>query len=184
LYEIYDNELEAFEYKVELDLELSEDSMKIIEFQMSQIEDDAFKAAESIALTNQKAENLYDTLMTNKNAMEEAFGLSDIAWDLGIMQEGQEFTEAQIDLMKEYRDNIMDVIEEMSELRETVEEQVMEVFDAWNDKLETNMDTLDHFGSMLDSYKNIVDIVGQDTMGLSETFMQNMQNASVEHALD
>jgi hypothetical protein len=37
---------------------------------------------------------------------------------------------------------------------------------------------------MLDSYKNIVDIVGQDTMGLSETFMQNMQNASVEHALD
>ena len=184
LYEIYDNELEAFEYKVELDLELSEDSMKIIEFQLGQIEDDAFKAAESIALTSQKAENLYDTLMTNRNALDEAFGLSDIAWDLGIMQEGQEFTEDQIDLMKEYRDNIMDVIEEISELRETVEEQVMEVFEAWNDKLETNMDTLDHFGSMLDSYKNIVDIVGQDTMGLSEGFMQGIQEASVEHALD
>ena len=184
LYEIYDNELEMFEYKVELDLELSEDSMKIIDFQMDQIEDNAFKAAESIALTSQKAENLYDTLMTNKNALQEAFGLSDIAWNLGIMQEGQEFTEDQIDLMKEYRDNIMDVIEEMSELRDTVEEQVMEVFDAWNDKLETNMDTLDHFGSVLDSYKNIVDIVGQDTMGLSEGFMQGIQEASVEHALD
>jgi hypothetical protein len=50
--------------------------------------------------------------------------------------------------------------------------------------LSQNVETLGHFGAMLDSYKNIVDIVGQDTMGLSEAFMQNMQTSQVKHSLD
>jgi hypothetical protein len=42
----------------------------------------------------------------------------------------------------------------------------MATFDAWNEKLETGMTTLDHYGNILASYQNIIDIVGKDVLGI------------------
>ena len=184
LYEIYDNELEMLEYKFEVQLELNEDDMAVLEYQFDRINDDAFKAAESIALINQQMENLYNQVNANKAALEEVFGVS--AYDISIDLFGNDetLTEEQIELMKEYRDNLLDINEQYDDLRATVEEKVMEVFDAWNEKLETSMDNMEHYSSVLESYKNIVDIVGQTTLGLSDTFMAGMEQKVFDNALD
>ena len=44
----------------------------------------------------------------------------------------------------------------------------LEVYDAWNEKLETSMDNMEHYSSVLESYKNIVDIVPNIKRGLEK----------------
>jgi hypothetical protein len=62
----------------------------------------------------------------------------------------------------------LDLNEEFNDIRNSIEEKVMETFDAWHEKLESGISVLDHYNSVLESYKNIVDIVGGDTLGLSD----------------
>jgi hypothetical protein len=50
----------------------------------------------------------------------------------------------------------------------------MATFDAWQEKLERGSAALEHYGSILESYQNIVDIVGADTLGLSSQFMADL----------
>jgi hypothetical protein len=57
-------------------------------------------------------------------------------------------------------------------------------FDAWHEKLETGMGTLEHYGSILESYKNIIDIVGKDTLGISSEFMSDLSQAKVDNSID
>ncbi|WP_291627882.1 hypothetical protein [Clostridium sp.] len=69
-------------------------------------------------------------------------------------------------------------------MRETIEEKVMEVFDAWNEKLDSGISKLDHYGNVIQSYKNIIDIVGKDTLGLTDTFMATLNQSSIDNAIN
>jgi hypothetical protein len=55
-----DLQLEKVQYKVELELDVENDEMELLEYQLSLIEDDAFKSAEAISLLTKQAESLYD----------------------------------------------------------------------------------------------------------------------------
>jgi hypothetical protein len=54
LREQYDKQLEALTYKVELEISLEDDELKMIEYYLELIEDDSFAAAEAIALLGEK----------------------------------------------------------------------------------------------------------------------------------
>jgi hypothetical protein len=42
----------------------------------------------------------------------------------------------------------------------------MATFNAWHTKIEETGQSLETYGSIIDNYKNIVDIVGMDTLGI------------------
>lgn len=186
-----DLQLEKVQYTVELKLNVSEDQVKLIEYQLGKVEDDGFKSLEAIGLLTAKANELNNQIQINKQGLNEALGLTlslqeiqqVIAGNMSVLN-GKNFTEDQIDAVKEYRDNLLDLNEEFDDIRENIEDKMMETFDAWNEKLETGIDLLDHYSSILESYQNIVDIVGQDTMGLSEEFMANLSQGQVDNAID
>ena len=186
-----DLQLEKVQYSVEIQLDIPENEIAIIEYQLGKIEDDAFKSAEAIGLLTKKAENVYDQIQVNKQGLNDLLELSLstqeiiqlMNGDMSVL-EGKTFTEDQIDAIKEYRDNLLDLNEEFDDIRENIEEQVMEVFDAWNEKLEQGVDKLEHYGDVLESYKNIIDIVGKDTLGLSDTFMATLNQSSIDNAIN
>ena len=186
-----DLQLEKVQYSVEIQLDIPENEIAIIEYQLGKIEDDAFKSAEAISLLTKKAENVYDQIQVNKQGLNDLLELSlstqEIVQlmngDMSVL-EGKTFTEDQINSIKEYRDNLLDLNEELDDIRENIEEQVMEVFDAWNEKLEQGIDKLDHYGNVLESYKNIIDIVGKDTLGLSDAFMATLNQSSIDNAIN
>jgi len=60
----------------------------------------------------------------------------------------------------------------------------METFDSFNEKLQTSVDVFDHYNSVLESYKNIVDIVGEDRLGISDEFMNSLNQASIDNAIE
>lgn len=186
-----DLQLEKVQYTVELKLNVSEDQVKLLEYQLGKVEDDGFKSLEAIGLLTAKAGELNNQIQANKQGLNDALKLSLSAAEISEVMagnmdvlNGKNFTEDQIDAIRDYRDELLDLNEQLDEIREEVEEKLMEAFDAWQEKLEKGIDTIDHYGSVLESYKNIIDIVGTDTLGLSDEFMNNLSQGSVDNAIN
>ena len=148
--ELYDNQLEALSYEIELNLEVSDDSLALIEFQLSQIEDNAFKAAEAINLMGSQAATIEGKMAKTKDALAS----------LTAMTLDGEYTQEQMDLIKQYRDELMELAQEYSEIRKAVEEQVIAAFEGWREEMDRGISTVEHAGSVLESYKNITDLLG------------------------
>ena len=186
-----DLQLEKVEYGVELNLNIDEDDLAILEFQLDLLEDKAFESANRIALSTKQASNLYDQILINQKGLEDALGLSlspgEIAemmqGDMSVL-EGKTFTEAQIDAIKDYRNNLLDLNSELVDIQKQVEEEVLAAFDEWHEELDRGIEKFDHYGNILESYKNIVDIVGKDALGLDNENIAKLSEAQVNNSIN
>ena len=186
-----DLELEKVEYKVEIQLEVPENQKEVIEYQLGRIEDDAKKTGEALALLTEQAEMTYDQILINKQGLNDALELSLSAAEItevmaGNMDvlNGKTFTEDQISAIQDYKDNLLELNEEFDEIRESIEETVLEAFDMWHEKLEEGIEKFDYFGTILESYQSIIDTVGKDTLGISDSLMNTLSQASVDNAIN
>lgn len=183
--------LEKVQYQVEVALDVPDSEIKVLEYKLGRIDDDAAKSLEAVSLLTKQAEQVYDKIQLNKQALNDVLKLSMsageiaqiLAGDMSVLA-GKTFTEDQIDAVKEYRDALIDLNGEFDDLRDSVQEKVMNVFDDWRDKLNTGIETIDHYSSTLESYRNIIDIVGKDTLGITSEFMNKLAQSTVDVAID
>lgn len=186
-----DAQLEKVQYKVEVKLDVSKDEVAVLEYQLGRIDDDAFKSIEAIDLLFDKSVQLKKQIEINKQGLNDALALSLSAAEISEVMagnmsvlEGKNLTDNQIQAIKDYRDNLLSLNEELDDIRENIEDKVLDAFDAWNEKLTAGIDIIDSYSSVLEHFKNIVDIVGQDTLGLNETFMQNLSQTTVDNSIN
>lgn len=186
-----DAQLEKVQYKVEVKLDVSKDEIAVLEYQLGRIDDDAFKSIEAIDLLFDKSVQLKKQIEINKQGLNDALALSLSAAEISEVMagnmsvlEGKNLTDNQIQAIKDYRDNLLGLNEELDDIRENIEDKVLDAFDAWNEKLTAGIDIIDSYSSVLEHFKNIVDIVGQDTLGLNETFMQNLSQTTVDNSIN
>ena len=186
-----DLELEKVTYKTEIQLEVPESQVEVIEYQLGRIEDDVDKTAESIALLTKQAESLYDQIQINKQGINEALELSLstaeinelMAGNMNVLN-GKSFTEDQIDAIKDYRDNLLELNEEFDDLREEVEETILNAFDELHEALSDGIEQFDHYNSMLESYRTIIETVGKDTLGISNGLINTLSQITVKNAIN
>lgn len=186
-----DAQLEKVQYKVEVKLDVSKDEVAVLEYQLGRIDDDAFKSIDAIDLLIDKSVQLKKQIEINKQGLNDALALSLSAAEISEVMagnmsvlEGKNFTDEQVQAIKDYRDNLLSLNEELDDIRENIESKVLEAFDAWNEKLSTGVDIIDSYSSALDHFKNIVDIVGQDVLGLDENFMQGLSQTAVDNSIN
>lgn len=186
-----DLKLEKIQYSVEVQLEIPDNEIAVLEYKLGKIEDDAFKSAEAISLLTREAEAVYDQIQINKQGLNDVLKLSLSTQEILQLMSGdtsvlanKTFTADQIEAIKEYRDNLLDLNGQFDDMRETIEEKVMEVFDAWNEKLDSGISKLDHYGNVIQGYKNIIDVVGKDALGLTDTFMATLNQSSIDNAIN
>lgn len=186
-----DAQLEKVQYKVEVKLNVSKDEVAVLEYQLGRIDDDAFKSIDAIDLLIDKSVQLKKQIEINKQGLNDALALSLSAAEISEVMagnmsvlEGKNFTDEQVQAIKDYRDNLLSLNEELDDIRENIESKVLEAFDAWNEKLSTGVDIIDSYSSALDHFKNIVDIVGQDVLGLDENFMQGLSQTAVDNSIN
>lgn len=183
--------LEQVQYSVEVKLDIPDDKIKFLEYRLGRIDDDAFKSIEAVTLLTKKADEVYKKIQINKEALNDVLKLSLsvgeitqlLAGDTSVLA-GKSFTEDQINAIKEYRDNLLDLNSELDDVRENIEDKVMEAFDAWKEKVDTGISSIEHYGNILGSFRNIIDIVGKDTLGISNTFMNNLAQGTVDNAIN
>lgn len=186
-----DAQLEKVQYKVEVKLDVSKDEVAVLEYQLGRIDDDAFKSIDAIDLLIDKSVQLKKQIEINKQGLNDALALSLSAAEISEVMAGnmsvledKNFTDEQVQAIKDYRDNLLSLNEELDDIRENIESKVLEAFDAWNEKLNTGVDIIDSYSSALDHFKNIVDIVGQDVLGLDENFMQGLSQTAVDNSIN
>ena len=183
--------LEQVQYSVEVKLDIPDDKIKFLEYRLERIDNDAFKSIEAVTLLTKKADEVYKKIQINKEALNDVLKLSLsvgeitqlLAGDTSVLA-GKSFTEDQINAIKEYRDNLLDLNSELDDVRETIEDKVMEAFDAWKEKVDAGISSIEHYGNILGSFRNIIDIVGKDTLGISNTFMNNLAQGTVDNAIN
>lgn len=187
LYEMFDNKIEQMEHKVEFKLELDEDSLTYIDFLIENLGDSAVRAIDKIDLIAEKTGYLFNSIQTAYEGVEEIYALSDDPLHLfatgGADIDGL-LTESQVEALRGQADSLQDFADQLREIRDTIQEQVAEVFDMWTEKVNHNISALEQYGSVMEYFKNIVDLTGNDIFGLSTNFIRQMESAQIDQSID
>jgi hypothetical protein len=69
-------------------------------------------------------------------------------------------------------------------LREEVEETILNAFDELHEALSDGIEQFDHYNSMLESYRTIIETVGKDTLGISNSLINTLSQITVENAIN
>ena len=191
----YQKLFEDVTYSIQVDLDIDEDKLKLLDHALTMLEDQAFSTAEAIALMgDQTAATLsqaqtYSEGITNllklHNVDENTMaGLMNGSISIEDLKDEYGFSDEDIAKLREYRDGLLATNEKLAELRNTVQEQVMESFREWNEEMDRGIQKIEYLGGVLESYKNIVDLVGKFHLGLDDEFMANLSKAQVTNAND
>ena len=191
-----DAKLEKVQYSIEVQLDVPDSAIKVLEYKIGKLDDSAFDAVSTIGLLSKQMDEVNKKIKINRQGLEEVLKLtkgqiiiSDVLkGDMSSLYEKGKLvvslTNDQVEAIKEYRDNLLDLNSELDDLRSNIEDKVMDTFSAWTDKLSKGTSSVEHYGNVLASYKNIIDIIGKDTLGITNSFLDNLAQATVTNAID
>jgi hypothetical protein len=188
-----DKLLAIVDEKVNLQLELNNDEMEYFDFLLETVADDAADAAEAIGLLGKKVSDLLenneayvqgikDTLGVYGVTAQEAQGVLDGTADVNALVEKYGIDAQGVEQLKEYRDGLMDVAKELISLREEVYVKLNEVLDEFNEKMDNQINKIEQAQTLMDHYKNIIDIIGKDKLGISDGVLKRMSDITVSNA--
>ena len=188
----YDKLLERIQYKVEVDVQISEEADKYYDYILDMLEDKAYSAAEAIAYLGKKTDESLKRISSYQealNSMFEMHGFGDDAYErfangeLSIEELATAgFTSQEIDMLIEYRGALMEENKQLMEMRDQVMSSLTDTFDEYMDTLDKMIDKFDHLNAVTSAYKNIVDIVGKKALGISNDMLRAMDEATVATA--
>ena len=187
-YDYIDSKYEELEYQVELKFMVEDAGLTNIDFLLQEIEDDAYKAAESISLLGKQA-NIYDTkfkvneqgigdLLTYKGASSDdikAFMSGDVSGLLDLDLNEQDF-----EMLQGYLDGMIDSYDKLKESFDSIFESMDNVFEEINEEFDDLDATLEHTQSILESYQNIIELAGASTLGISNSMQMSIMDSQVD----
>ena len=60
----------------------------------------------------------------------------------------------------------------------------MEALEALGEEFDKQSDKIDHLSGVLESYQNIIGIVGQEVLGITDEMMESFSDIAVDNAID
>lgn len=191
--EIYDNQLAEIEYKVQLKIDVEDTQLKYLEFLLNNLDDDLTDTIEKVGVL----ENKFNSSLNKLDAYKQ--GISDIFANHGLdgkdiieqMQNGKldvnkladlDLTESEVETLKSYYEGILDESQNLIDIQKEIMDQMMASFDAYVDKIQEGIDKLDTLTSITEHYKNIIDIVGKDTLGISDDLYKQIGRTTIDIA--
>lgn len=192
--------LEKTQAEVELKVNVSEDSIEYLDYALNNIENKAYDVANAFALLDKKTATYFEKSKAYVDGLKSLFanqGLTDddfnklLAGDVSAFEkiksmlsngENAGFTSDDIEAIRGYVKELISTNEELQEVRQTVHDQLLTVWDEWNDKMDTAISKIEHLQNITSSYKNIIDIVGQKSLGLTDSFMSDLSQKTIDQA--
>lgn len=179
--ELYDKLLEKVEYTVEVKLEVSGRDQAYLDYLIEKGSSNAYNTAENIALIGDKTQDLINDGNTYRQGIEDIFrnhGKDDDfiqQWLAGKISNEDlinlGFTEQEIAKLQEYADGLLEVNTKLMEIKNTITEMVLSAFQDLAGEMQRNIDKISHLKDVMNSYKNIIDLVGKQNLGIDSKFM-------------
>lgn len=194
--------LERTQLQVELKVNVEEDALNFLQYALDNIENKAYDCAEAFGYLNDMTAAYLGTAKAYEEGLRSLFanhGLSDADFDDFIngnsatfntisqmLSNGESagFQSEDVDTIREYVQALISANENLQEVRQTVHDQILTVWDEWNEKLDDSISKLEHLQAIQESYTNIIDIVGQKNLGVSNAFIRNLSQQGIDQAND
>ena len=184
--EILDKKLEGIEYEINIKIEVDDHYLNILERQLKRLDDDAYDGAERIINYGQQASKIYNKRQTNANGIQRVLRESGVSEaDIEQYMQGNGDVVAKYNLsanamesLEEYTNGFIESQEQFEELAETVKGEVMTTFTAWHDNISAVGDSIAAQGELIQNYRNIIDIVGKDKLGINDATLKALEQAN------
>lgn len=190
-------ELERIQAKVEIQLELPDQQLKMIEFKLSRLEDRAFSSGEKIALWGKQAEIAGNKFNILYSSLEEIFTLQDensdwlglnltadqaqrlLAGDKTVLDEikltGENAAEI-MEALKTKQDELIEQYDAMAEAMKSIEEELTNQLDEYNEAIEKQISKMEKLGSIAQAMKDTINAVGKEVIGVPASVMRSINN--------
>ena len=185
--EMHSNELEQITYKLEFELELNELDTEWYDFLNEQIGDDFTQAVDTMDLITEKIKIANDNINLYKQSVTDL--MEDIENDpnrsliTGYLEDGV-LTDEEAEILKEAYSGIIEQLSALAEAKTSAEELLVSIFEGYKERIDFDTTALEHYTSLLEHFGNVVDIVGQKQLGLSDQFMENMAKMRIQQSRD
>lgn len=184
--------LELTDIKVVLKVDVAEDKLSFMEYLLGKIEDNAYKVADAMGYLGQETSAAMDKIIAYRQGIDEIMRRRmDINDDGKLMDAfyngtitaadlvGLGFTQDDIDKIREYRDGLIEAMETLNEMRTNALDKLVDSFDSFNEQLEGQTATLEHHVSVLEAYKDIVDLIGTHNILQGRQILAQLNNAQL-----
>ena len=190
-------ELERIQAKVEVQLELPDQQLKMIEFKLSRLEDRAFSSGEKIALWGKQAEIAGNKFNILYSSLEEIFTLQDengdwsglnltadqaqrlLAGDKTVLDEikltGENAAEI-MEALKTKQDELIEQYNAMADAMKSIEEELTNQLDEYNEAIEKQISKMEKLGSIAQAMKDTINAVGKEVIGVPASVMRSINN--------
>lgn len=188
--QLYDLQMEKIDYVLQIKLDVSEEQLSYLDYLLDKLDDEAFDVAESMVILGQKAEQSSQKIESYKTALKDVlfvYGLAEESFEdanFAELLKNVSFQEQDIERIREYRDALLEENKTLDELRKTVQDKVIPAFDKLTEKMDTQIEKIEHLQSITASYKNIIDIVGKDYLGISDAFTASLLQSQIDMAVN
>jgi len=98
------------------------------------------------------------------------------------MNKLSDMTEDEWNQVLEMRDNLLDVNQSIMETFQEVADAIGNAFSGYVEDMDRGIGRIDKAKEAVQSYKNIIDIVGQDFLGISNDLMRELDQDTVNIA--
>ena len=148
---IIDLQLEIVSRQVDDGIKATERNISLLDFMLKNIEDDAYAAADALALIGQKGDQYWQQILDYQK------GIADILQGRDISDITDE---KELDQLEEYANQLLDVHDNLLDIRDSLEEGVIDAFEKLNDVVQKSYDRFGLLDDTLEHYKNLVELSG------------------------
>ena len=191
---IFDERLEKIEYKLKTLKSLIDKDIEYLDYMIKQLDKSMYDTADVVALIGKKLEDIYQQAQSERGAVADILGLHGLDTSTinaflngevniaDIIEQIGDLTEDEVERLMEHQSALLKYNETLIELREEAYAKLGEAIDEFNDKIERQKDIVNDLDGVMRHYRNIIDIVGKDTLGISDEMLRQMSALSVTSA--
>ena len=161
LYEWQDKNYEMLTYKLEIQLELNDDDMKMIDYYLNKVSDNFFQMAEAAALMTSALDSAlgtsqWDIYTTNLANYEKHLNSLKDSYDKGEISQAD-----YVEGLREAQDGIISNLSSLNELDKTMMKYYGDTLNMAIDEVAKYTDHMDHLNEVLEHYQSLMDIMGK-----------------------
>lgn len=158
IYQEQDNNAEILNYKLELNLELSDMELKSVEYYLSKIEDDFYRMAEAAALMSGNNTSQLTAYLDKLSSYEGYLAELNESFENGEISQA-----AYVEGLKQVQDGTYENLEALLELDKSMMEYYGNTLDLAGEEIAKYTDQMEHATSVLEHYANIMETLGKST---------------------
>lgn len=190
--QLADSLRERIEAKIKIDIDLSEDDLKLLEYYLDKLEDNAYDAAEAIGLIGKQVEEWLGQSESYQNSINDLLKTHLTDEEIQKFNEGllttedllnKGFTEQDVEDLRSWNESLLDINKSLDEAAKTVEEKFMTSLSSLNDEIEESQERFDQLISIVEHYENIIDIVGKDNLGIADSTLALLRGTVIDAAI-